>query len=252
MNLMPVYKRPYAHISRTSLIIMALFAFCSQISAQTTQKMYYGYLRDSAMGTAIAEATVTNQQTKVRVETDKMGFFAIPVNKGDLLLFSASGYGADSLRYFPYLPDTTHIELPRFVFTIEGVKVKTTTTMSKYQQDSTVRRDKFLADVGYKDKTFTKANSGAGLGINLKWGKKDKLRKEAYDHFDYQEEQYYIESRFSSDMVAYYTRLKGDSLNMFMGNYKPTYEWLRKNPSQQDIIYYLNDKLKEFYNRKEQ
>ncbi|BAV09613.1 hypothetical protein [Filimonas lacunae] len=218
--------------------------------AQTTQKIYYGYLRDSAMGSAIVNATVTNQQTKQIVETDKLGFFAIPVNKGDLLLFSAIGYGQDSLRFFPYLPDTTHIELPRLATKLD-VTVKST-SYSKYQQDSADRRERFLADAGPRDKTFTKASSGAGLGINLKWNKKDRLRKQTYDHFEEQEQQHYIDYRFNPETVGYYTRLKGDSLNLFMGRFRPDYEFLRKNTTIQDLIYYLNEKLKIFFNREEQ
>lgn len=250
MNLPPVCRRPHTLLFRISLIITALFIFSAASKAQTTKKTYYGYVLDSAMGSAIAGATVTNQNTKTIVETDKNGFFAIEVTKGDLLLFTALGYGADSLRYFPYLRDTTHIELPRIVNNRLDVTVRST-NYSKYQMDSATRRDKFLADAGYKDKTFTKASSGAGLGINLKWNKKDRLRKQSFENFDEQEKQLYVDYRFSSEMVSYYTRLKGDSLNLFMGQYRPDYEWLRKNTSQQDILFYINDHLKLFYNREQ-
>lgn len=251
MNLPPVCRRPHTFLFHISLTVMALLLLNAVSQAQTTKKTYYGYLKDSAMGSAIAGAVVTNQNTKTIVETDKDGFFAIEVTKGDLLLFSALGYGSDSLRYFPYLRDTTHIELPRVVNSRLDVTVKST-SYSKYQVDSAERRDRFLADVGYKDKTFTKASSGAGLGINLKWNKKDRLRKQSFDNFDQQEKERYIDYRFSSEMVSYYTRLKGDSLNLFMGQYRPDYEWLRKNPSQQDMLLYINDHLKLFFNREQQ
>lgn len=251
MNLPPVTRRPHTLLLHISLTTIALFLLTTFAIGQDVKKTYYGYLKDSAMGSAINGATVTNQNTRKIVETDKNGFFAIEVNKGDLLLFAALGYGSDSLRYFPYLPDTTHIELPRITTSKLDVTVRST-TYTKYQADSADRRRRFQEDIGYKDKTFTKANSGAGLGINLKWSKKDRLRQQSIDNFNDQEKQHYIDYRFSSEMVGYYTRLKGDSLSIFMGRYRPDYEWLRKNPTQQDILFYINDSLKEFYKRDQQ
>jgi hypothetical protein len=51
--------------------------------------------------------------------------------------------------------------------------------------------------------------------------------------------------------VGTYTGLKGDSLNTFINKYSPDYDWLRKHTSDEDVFYYINDKLKDFYKRKE-
>jgi hypothetical protein len=50
-------------------------------------------------------------------------------------------------------------------------------------------------------------------------------------------------------MVQYYTRLKNDSLVNFMRDYRPDYNWLRRNTSQEAMLFYLNDKLKLFTGR---
>lgn len=250
MNVRSVRLRHIVVIRCTRQAVMALLLFLACLQLKAQQKTYYGYLKDSAMGTAIVAASVSNKTTGAVVETDKNGFFAIAVTKGDLLHFSAPGYNFDTLRYFPYLRDTTHIELPR-ISTRLDVTVRSTTNMSKYQQDSMVRRDKFIADAGPKMRTFSKGNSGAGIGLNLSsiWGKKERQTRESYGAFDEREKQYYIDYRFSHEMVAYYTRLKGDSLNLFMGRYRPDYDWLRENPSQQDMLLYINEHLKLFFNR---
>ncbi len=54
----------------------------------------------------------------------------------------------------------------------------------------------------------------------------------------------YIDYRFSPHVVAYYTGLKGDELRNFLRFYTPDYTWLRQHLSDEDVLYYLNDKLK--------
>jgi hypothetical protein len=56
----------------------------------------------------------------------------------------------------------------------------------------------------------------------------------------------YVNYRFSPNLVAYYTSFKGEKLRRYMELYTPTYEWLRKNPSNEDVLYYVNEKLKAF------
>jgi len=38
---------------------------------------------------------------------------------------------------------------------------------------------------------------------------------------------------------------------LFMQQYRPSYNWLRKHTNEEDILYYVNDKLKIFFKRKE-
>jgi hypothetical protein len=54
----------------------------------------------------------------------------------------------------------------------------------------------------------------------------------------------YVNYRFSPYTVAYYTGLKGEKLLAFLHKYTPTYEWLRQHPTQEDVLLYINEKLK--------
>jgi len=78
------------------------------------------------------------------------------------------------------------------------------------------------------------------------WNKKAKQKVKAEKQFNKTEEQLYIDYRFSPQMVSYYTGLKGDTLRDYMSRYTPSYSWLRKHLSQQDVLLYINDKLKLF------
>ena len=62
------------------------------------------------------------------------------------------------------------------------------------------------------------------------------------------EEQFYIDDKFSSFTVARLTRLTGDSLNLFMYMYRPTYKQARKM-DRDDMIEYISEKLVLFRKR---
>ena len=87
---------------------------------------------------------------------------------------------------------------------------------------------------------------GAGIGINLDAfaRKRTKDRNAAYSTFNYLEKQAYIDYRFSPQKISQISGLKGDSLIGFMRKYTPTYDWLRQHPADDEILYYVNDKLK--------
>lgn len=235
-------------IRKSSFFILLFVAFaCGQSSVNAQEKLLTGYLKDSLTLNSIMGATVSNRNTRVIAETNIKGFFTILVHPGDLLFFSAQGYKSDTLRYFLNISDTIHVELQPQLQDSLNVTVSTR-TFTKYQQDSVQRRLEFMEDAGPKTKAFSKANSGAGIGLNLDaiFKKKDRQVRENYNRFNDREKELYIDSRFSAEMVQYYTRLKGDSLVQFMREYRPDYDWLRKNTSQQEMLFYLNDKLKLF------
>jgi hypothetical protein len=255
INLFSMKAKPVRALFNTSLkkysllLLLAGFFLGGQLLAQ--EKMLHGYLKDSITRNPIAAGSISNRNTRVIVETDKNGFFSITVRPGDLLFFTAQGYKQDTLRYFYNIADTIHIELQPDLQDSLNVTV-TTHNYSKYQQDSARRRAAFMEDAGPKTKSFSKGNSGAGIGLNLDalFKKKDRQVRVNLKRFEEREKELYVDSRFSPEMVGYYTRLKNDSLVIFMRDYRPDYEWLRNNPSQDEMLFYLNDKIKEFHARK--
>ena len=42
-----------------------------------------------------------------------------------------------------------------------------------------------------------------------------------------------------------FNKEKNEALQNFVQRHRPTYEWLRKHPKEEDIKYYINEKLKE-------
>jgi hypothetical protein len=243
---------PLVSTLRRYLLMAMLGLFPVVLVAQ--KRIVHGVMRDSATHLPLANASVTNENARKTVTTTRDGRFTILVTFNDLLFFNAPGYRFDTLHCNRILPDTVYVDMVE-LNTLQGVTVTTTTRgYSQYQKDSMRRRENFYADIGGpRTKTLSKANSGAGIGINLDrfFKKKEKAKRTAIGDFEDYEKESYINYRFSPEIVQLYSGLRGDTLQTFMNRYRPDYKWLREHPTDEDILYYVNDKLKEFLHRKE-
>lgn len=232
--------------------IFTLLLFVA-FSVNAQKKERWGYLRDSVTHEPIALASVTNLNTGATVVTSATGRFKITLAENHVLSFAAIGYFFDTIHFNKefLLSDTIALYLAPLARSLAAVTV-TTRGMNRYQLDSIERRDEFLrAVVNYKIPAISQANSGAGIALNLdRFSKREKTKRRAFDFFESNEVQAYINYRFSAQLVAKYSNLKGDELHDFMQQYRPTNVWLRKNTSEEDLMYYINDRLKEWHGKK--
>jgi len=226
------------------LITISVFATAQKRTA------VHGYVLDSINYSPIANAQVTNTNTNKSTATNEKGIFSLPVGLNDVLFVTATGYHFDTLRYNILLRDTLVMYIPSLAHVLPGVTV-TAAGYTKYQSDSIRRLQEFNSNIGApKQPVASNANSGAGVGINLDFlSKKEKNKRKANKIFNEQEKEAYVNYRFSPQIVRDYTGLKGDTLTQFMQLYTPDYDWLRQHTENEDIFYYLNDKLKLFYRR---
>lgn len=226
---------------------------CAAISeANAQKKIIYGYVLDSSTYSPVLNAHITNTNSNKNTETNNRGIFALAAAPNDLLFFTGDGYHFRTFRYNMLLQDTVIIYMVPVAHELAAVTV-TARGYSHYQSDSTQRRQEFLTDmVQPKRKVAKTAKSGAGMEINLDYFSKfQKSKRRAYKLFDEHEIDSYINYRFSKETVQEYTGFKGDTLQQFINLYRPHYNWLRKNTSDEDVIYYIYDHVKLFYMRKE-
>lgn len=230
-------------------IVFALALLCiSSLYAQPT-RVIWGYLKDSATGEAIVMASVKNNQSKQTVMTNSKGRFSLAVSPNQLLSFSAVGYHFDTIYYSStyLLQDTLQLHLASLVTSLGNVTV-TTRGMSRYQLDSIQRHQDFFQSMGSSPlPTISPANYGAGVALNIdRFSKREKRKRKAIDYFTESEQEAYINYRYTAELVAKYTGLKEDTLLVFMGKSRPSWEWLRKHPNEEDLAYFINDQLKKF------
>ncbi|NCI47446.1 carboxypeptidase-like regulatory domain-containing protein [Sediminibacterium soli] len=222
------------------------------LTASAQKKTVWGYLRDSATHEIIPLASVTNLSTGRTVMTGNNGRFSIELSPNQLLSFAAVGYHFDTVYYNNKhaQSDTLTLYLSSLAHNLGNVTV-TSRAVSRYQSDSIERRRFFLqGKAEYKIPTVAKANSGAGIALNLdRFSRHEREKRKAFDLFDTNEKEAYINYRFPGSLVTGYSGLKGDDLRQFMQQYRPSAGWLRSHTDEEDIKYYINDRLKEFKKR---
>jgi flagellar hook protein FlgE len=216
-------------------------------AAAAQKNMVSGYLRDSITHFAIAGGTIKNNSSNKSVRTNEKGFFVLPAASNDLIYASAPNYKFDTVRYASIFADTIQIFLTPGGSILPTVTV--TSGYSKYQLDSAERRSAFMEQRGTMPKMISRPNTGSfGIGINLDrvFKHKDISKKKYTTQYEKIEEQAYVDYRFSPQLVAFYTGLKGDQLRQFLYLNTPTYKWLRQHPSNEEVLYFINDRLKAF------
>jgi hypothetical protein len=228
-------------------IIALLITMFAATDTQAQRNMLNGVLKDSITHLPILGVTVSNPITRTKVTTDAKGFFRIAVAPNEILYLLAPSYRIDTLRYSVLFQNPIELFLTPNGAWLGGVTVEA--QYSKYQLDSMERIASFKSAQGQRLQTASALNDGGfGIGINLdrvfKSKHKQHKRQEAF--FQRTEERAYIDSRFSAKMVATYTGLKGERLRQFMMLFTPEYGWLRRHTSQEEVLVYINEKLKIF------
>jgi len=127
--------------------------------------------------------------------------------------------------------------------------LKNVTVKAGYQTDSLKRREDYAEFYDRpKRELVSKTGPSNGVGIAFSpisfFSGKSKEKKTA-DELKYQDEQDYINYAFSRKYVERMTNLHGDSLELFMFRYRPTYQFCR-SATAEDMLHYVNDKLREF------
>jgi hypothetical protein len=225
-----------------------IFLLTLGVQAHAQRKSIGGFLKDSLTLLPITGGNIINLTTGKTIRTDGNGFFRLDVYPEDIIYARAKDYMPDTLRISYLNRDTITIFLPPTGEVLQNITVSS--GYQKYQEDSLLRRREFEKARG---QTYTlidqSRHEGFGLVVNL-----DRLFKKKYKHqkkeeraFDESERQAYIDFRFSPQLISFYTGLKGDTLLNFVGQYRPSYEWLRNHPYKEQVIDYLSQKLKLYH-----
>jgi hypothetical protein len=237
-------------MNKICLLIFTIAACVTTSSNSFAQKneKRTGFLKDSTTQMPIVLASVTNLTTRETVMTSSVGKFSIAVKPNEILSFAAVGYYFDTLTV--HSENNTAI-IAAFLKPL-GAYLGNVTVSSKglnrYQLDSIERRKEFLQGIaGYMIPAVAKANSGAGIALNIdRFSRNEKKKRRAYTFYEDNENEAYINYRFTPELVASLTGFKNDELQTFMQTYRPSTSWLRTNTSREDLVYYINAQLKNY------
>ena len=232
---------------------MLLAVLCTGTKLLTAQIVVYGKAIDAATKKPVALATITNLNKGRSSVTDYNGRFAIVAEPGNLLVASFTGYDLDTLRIPDNRSDTLLVQMHFLENLLPEAIITAKSRYSQYQLDSMNRR-MLHADVLDKTgiPTIGGPAEGSGFGITVNFGRRSKREKEERKFktgFQLMEQEAFISSRFSPEKVAGITGLQPNKLMQFLNNYRPTYDWARKHPTDDDLLDYINSKMKDFRKR---
>jgi hypothetical protein len=212
----------------------------------SAQNLLYGkiYLIDSHE--IIPEVNLKNLSNGKYAKSDQGGNFIIAAKEGDVIIFSSAGYLSDTVTLnYADLSVSLNIYLRPNVQILKDVEVD---QMNKYVQDSIKRREDyaFLLNKKHPVKFMNEKRSGDQPGFSFSpigyFSKSEKQKRELKKRINEEDEDEYIDIKFSESRVALLTRLTGDSLRIFMFTYRPSYSFCRKSNSM-DMFLYINDKF---------
>ncbi|HEX9513845.1 MAG TPA: hypothetical protein VF939_25315 [Puia sp.] len=217
-----------------------------------SQQFLSGRIHKKSSTEVLMSVSVHNLTQRKYNQSDMGGNFKIGAMKGDTVVFTSAGY----------LPDTTIVNTWMFeeadgytvylkpnLVELPSVRVG---EQSNYQLDSLKRRDDYrqLEDSLHKVKLAFGKTFSDGVGISfspLSYFYGPEARRRRFRKRLKQEEiDYYIDSRFPRPYVARVTGLQGDSLQVFMFRYRPSYKFCRQ-ASNEDMLFYINDCLKKYH-----
>jgi hypothetical protein len=187
-------------------------------------------------------------QKKINV-SDLGGNYKIPALAGDTLLFSSAGYLPDTVIASPYMfLENFLVPLIPRIMALPPVRVD---EASNYQIDSIKRREDyaFLWKKRHPITLMNEKRSQDGPGFSFSpigyFSSTEFRKRRLKKRLRQEEEDYYVDYKFPRARIAQLTQLKGDSLQIFMVVYRPSYKFCRAANSE-DILYYINERLKAF------
>ena len=205
-----------------------------------------GKVRLQSSNEILVNVTVSNRALGQHNISDMGGNYRIVARPGDTLVFSSAGYLTDTLLISGDMLATDYtVYLHEKVVALPAVKV---TENNSYQLDSLQRHEDYawLLDKKHPVKLWNEKRPGDAPGLSFSpigyYSKGEVAKRRLKKRLKAEEEDYYVDFRFPRGRVSQLTGLRGDSLDMFMLRFRPSYRWCR-TANTMDILLYINDKL---------
>ena len=229
----------------STLILM--MGIILQLSAQEKAGTVYGRVFDNVTDSTLQEVNIRNIGTNALARSDAQGRYQIKASEGDKILFSIVGYLPDTLVVeFQMFSIVTDIGLFRDTSLLDPVTINA----PNYQADSIARRNEYrhILDEPQTDiRGKNRPENGFGISISpfTYFSKSAREERQLRKKLLKQEEDAYIDFRFSPAYVSRVTGLRDEQLRLFMYRYRPSYTFAR-NATPEDMLLYINDNLKKF------
>lgn len=207
-------------------LLSILLLLCSQLSFG---QQINGVVTAADTPIALPNASLYNTANRMVAMCDDSGTFTIGAATGDLIEVHMAGYADTSFRVRS-LSEQVHVRMKRSSVQLSEVTVR---GMTSYQKDSAARHDQYGKEL---DRRPTKPqfvmNGGVGANglissVAEKMSKKYKRNKAFRATFEADEQQRYIDTKYTRQLVHDLTGLTGDDIPPFMNAYPMSYDFAR-------------------------
>lgn len=207
---------PFSLKGITTILLLLL---CEAAQAQTLK----GRVTEKGTGQPLYPVTVVNLRTQKATYTTQEGYYTIAAEAGDKVAFSYVGYRANQYQ----MPISTgnyeaDMALERVSYQLQEVILMPDYT--KYQIDSIDKVTTYRAFL-----SRTKSNP-VGSPVSFVAEKLNKRTKQIFrfqrNYWKWEDERF-IDTRYTPELVAEMTGLQGDSIGHFMNAYPMEYDYAR-------------------------
>jgi hypothetical protein len=214
------------------LFLLIICCCCLQIA--WGQNTISGTVFDSSRINYVPGVKVINNAGQFAV-TDSLGNYTIAIGEKDSLAFVFNG--KSTIKFAVHnVTDPRHVDITLHVPYKGKYKVmKEVIVRSKsYKEDSIENRQTYAKIFEFQKPTLSSSvnTSTGGVGadvnelINIFRFKRNKRLQKFQLRLEEQEQEKYINYRFSKTIVKRITQLDGEQLSLFMLRYRPTYEFV--------------------------
>lgn len=213
-------------------IILLCGCFVAKTNFLSAQLLLSGTIYDSSKINYVPWVKVMNNAGKFAY-SDSMGRYSILVAEKDSVTFTFRNKSTQKFAV-QTITDPNHFDISILIpyrgkyNTMKEVIVHT----KSYRQDSIENRETYAKIYSFQKPTLQTSISPSGVPgadldeiINMFRFRRNKSLKKFQLRLELEEQEKYVTYRFNKTLIKRITHLEGESLNMFIMRYRPTYEF---------------------------
>jgi hypothetical protein len=218
--------------------------------AVKSQVQVYGTVYDQSMQYTMRSVSVVSTSGPGTV-TDSLGRYSIRLSSGDSIYFSYLGRATAKFPVSDIPPGQPFdMSLQVAVDSLPTILVRP----HNYEADSLANRIEYkkVFDYGanYIDNMKSgRAGRGIGVGLDLDLlldGKKNRRMEAFQKRLEWEEQEDYIDHKFTHALVRRVTGLQPPAIDTFMRQYRPSYEFIQSCKTEYEFFKYIKESAKFF------
>jgi hypothetical protein len=171
--------------------------------------------------------------------TDSTGGYRLRVSRKDSVFFSYLGRATVKFPIRSIDPNSPlDISLAVAVDSLPLVVVRP----KPYRYDSMENRDEYRKIFDYEPDYIGQGQGGAGINLDMLFGaRRNRQMMALKERLIEEEQEKYVDYRFSRTLVRRITGLDRPALDLFMRMYRPTYDFIKSFENDYDYYKYIKD-----------